>query len=117
MTDKISVEVAYALPDKQKIVQVDVDVGTSLSEVVRLSGIVNEFPDINLDDVKLGIFGKAVRTPDTELAREGDRVEIYRPLIIDPKQARANRAAKATADKAAAAKESGTIESPDHKNA
>lgn len=104
MTEKISVEVAYALPNKQKIMQVKVEPGATLSQVVRLSGIADEFPEINLDDLKLGIFGKAVRTPDTELAREGDRIEIYRPLIIDPKQARANRAAKAAAAKDSDAK-------------
>lgn len=99
MADKIAVEVAYALPDKQKIMTVEVEVGTSLTETVRLSGIAREFSDINLDELKLGIFGKAVRSPDTEFARAGDRIEIYRPLIIDPKQARANRAAKAAAEK------------------
>lgn len=95
MTDKIQVEVAYALPDKQKIIALEVGSGTSVSEAARLSGIVDEFPEINLEDAKFGIFGKAVRTPDTEILKAGDRVEIYRPLIIDPKQARANRAAKA----------------------
>lgn len=99
MTEKISVEVAYALPEKQKILTVEVAAGTNLSDVVRLSGIADEFPEIDLGALKLGIFGKAVRAPDTELAREGDRIEIYRPLIIDPKQARANRAAKAAAAK------------------
>ena len=95
MTDKIQVEVAYALPDKQKIIALEVGSDTSVSEAARLSGIVDEFPEINLEDAKFGIFGKAVRTPDTEILKAGDRVEIYRPLIIDPKQARANRAAKA----------------------
>lgn len=104
MTDKISVEVAYARPDKQKILKVEIEPGTSLSEVVRLSGIVETFPEINVDDMKLGIFGKAVRAADTEMARDGDRIEIYRPLIIDPKQARADRAAKAAAEKGSSTK-------------
>lgn len=94
MAEKIGVEVAYARPDKQKIVRLEVDSGTTLRQAVDLSGIVLEFPEINPDDAKYGIFGKAVRDPSSTALREGDRVEIYRPLLIDPKQARANRAAK-----------------------
>ena len=95
MADKINVEVAYALPHKQKIFRLAVDAGTTMLDAVKLSGVTTEFPDLNLDEAKFGIFGKAVRSADTEVLREGDRVEIYRPLLIDPKQARANRAAKA----------------------
>ncbi|MAD44393.1 MAG: RnfH family protein [Oceanospirillaceae bacterium] len=95
MADTIRVEVAYALPQKQKILALDVEPGTTLLEAVKQSGIEHEFPDLNLDEAKYGVFGKATRTPDADVLQEGDRVEIYRPLIIDPKQARANRAAKA----------------------
>ena len=91
----IDVEVAYALPEKQKILALQVEDGTSILDTVRQSGIVEEFPGLNLDDAKFGIFGKASRAPESDIVRDGDRVEIYRPLIIDPKQARANRAAKA----------------------
>lgn len=94
-TTLIQVEVAYALPEKQTILTVEVAEGTSLREAAQLSGIADEFPELNLAEAKLGIFGKASRAPDTEAVREGDRIEIYRPLLIDPKQARANRAAKA----------------------
>ena len=94
MADKIRVEVAYALPEKQKILAVDVEAGTTMLEAVKQSGIEREFPELDLAEAKFGIFGKATRTPETDVLREGDRVEIYRPLIIDPKQARANRAAK-----------------------
>lgn len=94
MGNTIKVEVAYALPEKQLILAVEVPEGTSLSEAVRLSGVSNEFPDLDLSKAKYGIFSKAVRAPDKEIVREGDRIEIYRPLLIDPKQARANRAAK-----------------------
>ena len=73
-------------------------------QAAEMSGIVDEFPEINLEEAKMGLFGKAVRAPKDEVLREMDRVEIYRPLIIDPKVARANRAAKA-AEKAAQAKE------------
>jgi len=95
MAETIQVEVAYALPNKQKIVVVNVPEGTSLLEAVRQSGIEAEFPELVLADAKFGVFGKAVRDAEGEVLRAGDRVEIYRPLIIDPKQARANRAAKA----------------------
>lgn len=94
MGNTIKVEVAYALPEKQLILAVEVPEGTSLSEAVRLSGVSDEFPDLDLSKAKYGIFSKAVRAPDKEIVREGDRIEIYRPLLIDPKQARANRAAK-----------------------
>lgn len=100
MADLIAVEVAYALPEKQKIFRLTVEEGMTLTEAVRLSGVEQEFPGLNLADAKFGIFGKAVRKPDEEVLRDGDRVEIYRPLIIDPKQARANRAAKADSAKA-----------------
>ena len=90
MSNIIQVEVAYALPDKQKIMKVDVVEGTSAKEAVMESGILKEFVDIEISTVKLGIFGKAVKS-DTTL-RAGDRVEIYRPLIADPKLARKKRA-------------------------
>ena len=92
---KISVEVAYATPEKQKILAFEVEEGTTVFQGAEQSGIVNEFPEIDLAEAKMGIFGKGVRNPQEEVLREHDRVEIYRPLIIDPKVARANRAAKA----------------------
>jgi len=95
MADTIHVEVAYALPEKQKILALDVEQGTTLLDAVKQSGIEQEFPELNLEDAKFGVFGKATRTPESDVLRDGDRVEIYRPLLIDPKQARANRAAKA----------------------
>lgn len=103
MKDKIQVEVAYATPAKQTILSLHVAQGTTLYQAAELSGIVNEFPEIVLEDVKMGLFGKAVRSPKEEVLREMDRVEIYRALTIDPMVARANRAAKA-AEKAAATK-------------
>lgn len=92
--NKVKVEVAYATPEEQRIIAVDVLVGTSMYDAVVQSGITNIFPQINIDADKMGIFGKAVKNPKDHEMREGDRVEIYRPLIIDPKQARLNRAAK-----------------------
>ena len=101
MTKKINIEVAYALPGKQKIIKLSILEGTTAMEAVRESGINLEFPDLDLGTAKLGIFGKAIRSPSSEAPREGDRIEIYRPLLIDPKQARANRAAKNAKDKGA----------------
>ena len=96
----INVEVAYALPQRQQILTVEVEEGTSVFDAVELSGIVRLFPEIDLATAKMGVFGKVVSKPhDTPLA-EGDRVEIYRPLIIDPKQVRKQRAERAKAEKA-----------------
>jgi len=100
MADMIQVEVAYAKPEKQLILALEVEQGTTVFQAAEKSGILQEFPEIDLENAKMGIFGKAVRNPKEDVLRAGDRVEIYRPLIIDPKQARANRAAKA-AEKAA----------------
>ena len=90
----ISIEVAYATPKKQKILLLEVPVGTSVYDGARMSSINAEFPEIDLDVAAMGLFGKAVKQPKTELLKQGDRIEIYRPLLIDPKAARANRAAK-----------------------
>ena len=88
----IHVEVAYALPDSQKIIGLDVPEGTTLIEAVRESGIVDLYPEIEPDKAVMGIFSK-IKKAETEL-REGDRVEIYRPLIADPKEVRKQRAAE-----------------------
>lgn len=88
----IAVEVAYALPDKQAVVALEVKPGTTLIEAVKLSGILEQFPEIDLSQVKVGIFSK-ISPPETVL-REKDRVEIYRGLIADPKESRRKRAEK-----------------------
>jgi len=98
--DMIKVEVAYATPDKQRIIEIDVPAGTTLVEAVRRSGIDREFPEMTLEGAPMGIFGRKVAKPETEVLTVGDRVEVYRPLQIDPKQARLNRAAKARQDSA-----------------
>lgn len=90
----MEVEVAYARPDRQRIVRLQVPEGTTLMEAAKRSGITRLFPEINLDEIDMGVFGKVVKKPDEQLLREGDRVELYRPLKIDPKQARLNRARK-----------------------
>ena len=90
----IRVEVAYARPDKQEIVPVTVPEGTSALEAVKLSGITDIFPEVDPDSNDMGIFGKVIKDPAAHELRDGDRVELYRPLKIDPKQARLNRARK-----------------------
>ena len=92
MQNDIMVEVAYALPKEQLIIPVRVPVGTTAEDAIKLSGILQKFPDIDLATNKFGIFGKLTK-PDTVL-RELDRVEIYRPLIADPKEVRRQRAAE-----------------------
>jgi len=100
----IQVEVAYALPHDQKIVKLKVEQGCTVYEAVVRSKLVDHFPEIDPDTAAMGIFGKAVRDPKQEVLREGQRVEVYRPLLIDPKAARANRAAKVKAEKEPVAK-------------
>jgi len=89
------VEVAYALPDKQSLVSLEVDEGTTIKEAIEASGILETYDQIDLTRDKVGIFSKFA-TLDTVL-REKDRVEIYRPLIADPKKVRKERAAKGKA--------------------
>ncbi len=95
----IRVEVAYALPEEQKILALDVENNTTAYQAAELSGIAEVFPDIDLAAVKMGIFGKVVAKPREQILQPGDRVEIYRPLIIDPKESRKERAAKVKARK------------------
>ncbi|MCL7943369.1 RnfH family protein [Marinobacter sp. ATCH36] len=90
----IDVEVAFARPDRQEIICLQVEVGTSALEAVRRSGITAVFPEIDPEKDDMGIFGKVIKDPSAHELRDGDRVEIYRPLKIDPKQARLNRAKK-----------------------
>ena len=96
----ISVEVAYALPSDQMIIPLQIEEGCSLYQAVVQSGIVDYYPEIDPETQPMGIFGKAVRNPKQQALREGERVELYRPLKVDPKQARANRTAKAKAGRA-----------------
>ena len=88
----INVEVAYATPEKQVIRKANVDKGTTLGAAIVQSGIMMDFPDLDLENAKVGIFGKVARM--TTVLEEGDRVEIYRPLIADPKEVRRKRAAE-----------------------
>lgn len=98
--DTISVEVAYALPEHQRIIELQVPKGTTALAAVKQSGITEIFPEIDLATAKMGIFGQALGSkglpsPDTYPLQPRDRIEIYRPLIADPKEVRKLRAAKA----------------------
>jgi putative ubiquitin-RnfH superfamily antitoxin RatB of RatAB toxin-antitoxin module len=93
MADKlIDVEVAYAKPEQQEIVALKMPEGATAEQAILASGLLNSFPEIDGADLKVGIFGSVCKL-DRPL-RQDDRVEIYRPLIHDPKEARRQRAAK-----------------------
>ena len=100
--EMINVEVAYALPNKQQIIALQVEVGCTVYAAAQQSAIGKQFPEIDLDSAKMGLFGKVVAKPKQQALVEGDRVEIYRALIADPKEVRKQRAAKVKAEKAAA---------------
>ncbi|MEP4149470.1 MAG: RnfH family protein [Halioglobus sp.] len=89
----INIEVAYALDSKQALLELQVAEGTTALQAAQKSGITDKFEGIDLENAKLGIFSKVVAP--TQVLREGDRVEIYRPLIADPKEVRKARAARA----------------------
>ncbi|QBF81955.1 RnfH family protein [Shewanella maritima] len=91
--ESFPVDVIYALPEQQKVITVNVAPGTSCIEAVEQSNIVAFFPEIDLAKVKLGIFSRQVK--HQEVLQPGQRVEIYRPLIADPKDVRRRRAEKA----------------------
>ncbi len=86
----INIEVVYALPDEQTLLKKEVPEGTTVLEGIQASGLLEKFPALDVSAHKLGIFGKLTK-PDTVL-RDKDRIEIYRPLIADPKEVRRRRA-------------------------
>ena len=98
-TNTIHVEVAYALPDRQRIVALEVPEGCTVRAAVMQSALDKQSPDLDLATADLGIFGKSVSAPDAQALKNGERVEIYRPLIADPKEVRKQRAAKVKARK------------------
>ena len=88
----IRVEVAYARPDQQVILPVELPAGATLEQAIIQSRILEQFPELDLKTAKVGVFGKLGKLAAT--LRNGDRVEIYRPLIADPKAVRQQRAAE-----------------------
>ncbi|SCC62974.1 RnfH family protein [Kosakonia oryziphila] len=92
MPGKIVIEVAYALPEKQYLQRVTLEDGTTVEQAIRASGLLELRSDIDLSVNKVGIYSRPVKLHD--VVHEGDRVEIYRPLIADPKELRRQRAEK-----------------------
>ena len=85
----LNIEIVYGLPDKQVLKTMQVVEGTTIRQAALQSGLENEFPDLDLYSAKLGIFGKIAK--DDTVLRDKDRIEVYRPLLIDPKEARRQR--------------------------
>ncbi|MBL4584754.1 MAG: RnfH family protein [Pseudomonadales bacterium] len=98
----INIEVAYATPDKQLILTLSVPADCSVYDAAVASGMDKKFPEIDIESCKMGIFSKMVSKPKLQTLNPNDRIELYRPLLIDPKETRKKRAAKAKEDKAKA---------------
>ena len=96
----IKVEVVYAAVDRQVLLSVTVPVGATVRDALFKSGLNGEFPELDLASCPVGIFGKLIADPVIRQVQEGDRIEVYRPLLADPKEVRRLRAAKAAEAKA-----------------
>lgn len=92
MSEYIRVEVIYALQERQFLKSLKLPAGATVGQAIEQSGLLADFPEIDLAKNKLGVFAKLVKVD--ALLRDGDRVEIYRPLIADPKEVRKQRAAE-----------------------
>lgn len=92
MSSMIEVEVVYGVPTKQVLLSLPVPAGSTIEECIKLSSITKHFPEIIVNEAKVGIFSRPEKL--STIVKEGDRIEIYRPLIADPKEMRKIRAAK-----------------------
>lgn len=97
MAESLSIEVAYALPHKQELVQLALPAGCTVQQAIEASGLREKYPEIDMSKSKVGIYGKLTKL-DT-LLRDRDRVEVYRPLVADPKEVRRKRAEEGKAMK------------------
>ena len=88
----LNVEVIYALPEKQALIRLKLPAGSTVRQAIDAAGLLQKHPEIDLTKNKIGVFAKLTK-PDAAL-RDHDRVEIYRPLIADPKEVRKQRAAE-----------------------
>ncbi len=95
--EMIGIEIAYALPERQTLLNFDVPLGTTLEQGIALSGITDIHPELDVSTMKVGIFSKIA--PRDQVLREKDRIELYRPLFADPKEIRKQRAAAGKAMK------------------
>jgi putative ubiquitin-RnfH superfamily antitoxin RatB of RatAB toxin-antitoxin module len=108
MSERINVEVVYALPHEQTLLSLQVPQGSTVGDAIRASGILEKHPEIDFARNKLGIFGKLSK--EDAVLRDRDRVEINRPLIADPKEIRRKRAEEGKAMK----KGGGDLLNPSH---
>ena len=90
MTTTIEIEIVYAYPTNYFFKKFTVEQGTSVQSAILQSGILQQYPDIDLRENKIGIFSRPIKL--TETLNQGDRIEIYRPLLADPKEIRRQRA-------------------------
>lgn len=90
MSENINIEVVYALPNEQALLKKSVPEGTTVMQAIEASGLMEKYPALDLAAHKLGIFGKLTKAD--AVLRDKDRIEIYRPLIADPKEVRRKRA-------------------------
>lgn len=97
MPESILVEVVYALPQRQDILQIELPANATVEQAIRASGVLEKFPEIDLTSNKVGIYAKLVKLD--AVLRDRDRIEIYRSLIADPKEVRRQRAAAGKAMK------------------
>jgi putative ubiquitin-RnfH superfamily antitoxin RatB of RatAB toxin-antitoxin module len=91
----IHIEVAYAAVDDQALIGLQVPEGTTVAQAIEMSGIAQRFPSVNFSQCPVGIFAKLLDLPTEHVLQYGDRIELYRPLLADPKEVRRLRAAKA----------------------
>lgn len=97
MSGKINIEVVYALPQEQMLLKVQAPHGATVAEAITLSGVMQKYPDIDLVRNNLGVYGKLTKAD--AVLRDKDRIEIYRPLLADPKEVRRKRAEEGRAMK------------------
>ena len=90
--NQINIEIAYALPERYYLKSFQVDEGITVQTAITQSGILSQFTEIDLSTNKIGIFSRPIKL--TDVLKEGDRIEIYRPLLADPKEIRRKRAAE-----------------------
>ena len=86
MPENLTIEVVFALPNRQRLVEITLDAGATVADAIAASGLDAEFQDVSFADCEAGVWGKPVDR--THLLRDQDRVEIYRPLEMDPREAR-----------------------------
>lgn len=95
MAEGLAIEVALALPERQWLLSLQLEEGATVEQAVRASGLLRQLPPEQREAFRVGIFGKLVAKPSERRLMAGDRVEIYRPLLADPKESRKRRAEKA----------------------